>query len=127
MNELLADVPILVVEDDPSGARMLATLLTSEGADVRVVRTAEEALALLRAFPARAIVVDLILPGTSGLDLIRRLTADATTRGGVIVAVSVVNGPRIEEEALASGCVAFLRKPIDTQLLPRILATHLRG
>jgi len=117
--EGLAGVPILVVDDDPPGARLLRVLLAGAGADVRTAHSAEEALTLLAESPARLVVVDLILPGMSGLLLARRIK-DAWP-GTVTVAISVAHGPDVERHAHASGCVALLHKPIDvTTFVPTI-------
>jgi CheY-like chemotaxis protein len=121
----LPNVPILVVEDDPPHARLLSVLLTNEGCDVRIARTAEEALQLLRAFPARLIVLDLVLPRMSGLLFVRHLKSAASTRDIVIVAISAVNGSEVERLAKEAGCAAYIRKPIDMITFIRTLASCL--
>jgi CheY-like chemotaxis protein len=120
---LLAGIPILVVDDDPPSARLVRVLLAGAGADVRTAYSAEEALELLRQFPARAFVVDLILPGMSGFVLARRLKA--TAPDAVVVAISVVHGAETERVALESGCVALLHKPIDVNSFAQSVARHL--
>lgn len=123
----LTGVPILVVEDDPAGARMLQVLLTHEGADVRVAATAEEALDVLKSFSARVLIVDVVLPTMSGLHLVRLLKADPATSGLVAIAVSVVHAADVERAAVDSGCAAYLRKPIDTETFTATILTHLKG
>ena len=122
----LAGIPVLVVEDDPSSARLLSVLLTTEGSDVRVARTAEEALAILQVFPARLIIVDLVLPSMSGLVLVQTLKRTPSTRGIIAVAVSVVDGLETERMALESGCVAYLRKPLDIQAVVDTLIANVQ-
>jgi CheY-like chemotaxis protein len=108
----LAGTPILVVEDDPASAHVLRALLSGDGAEVRLARTAEEANALLRGFRPRLVVVDLVLPGTSGLLLARQLRSHPATAGAPIVAVTFL-GASAEQAALEAGCSAFFAKPID--------------
>jgi len=122
--EGLAGVLILVVDDDPPSARLLRVLLAGAGAQVRTAHTAEEALSLLAGFPARLIVVDLILPGISGLLLARRIKERSPET--VIVAVSVAHGPEVERHALASGCAALLHKPIDVNTFVQTVTRLLR-
>ena len=110
-HEWLAGVPILVVDDDAPSARLLRVLLAGAGAVVRTAHNADEALALLADFPAQLFVVDLILPGMSGLLLAQRVKEASPT--AVVVAVSVAHGPDVERLALESGCATLIHKPID--------------
>ena len=123
----LAKVPVLVVEDDPAGARMLMALFQSEGAVVRHASNAEDALLLLRDFPAKVLIVDLVLPTMSGLVFVQECKARPSFAGVIAVAVSAMNGPRLEALAVESGCVAYVRKPIDLEHLIRIVVAHLKG
>jgi DNA-binding response OmpR family regulator len=116
----LTGIPILVVDDDPPSARLVRVLLAGAGAVVRTAYSAEEALELLREFPAQAFVVDLILPGMSGFVLARRLKAAAPD--SVVIAISVVHGTETEQVALDSGCAALLHKPIDVNSFVQTIA-----
>jgi CheY-like chemotaxis protein len=121
----LQGLRILVVEDDPASARMLAALCTSEGAEVRIAHTPTEAMATLMDFPARVAIVDLILPRMSGLALVRTIKGSPSTSAIVVVAVSILNGPNIERLSLEAGCVAFVRKPSDIDHLVETVFEHL--
>ena len=120
---LLAGIPILVVDDDPPSARLVRVLLAAAGADVRTAYSAEEALDVLREFPAEAFVVDLILPGMSGFVLARRLKAASPE--SVVVAISVVHGEDTERGAVESGCAGLVHKPIDVNSFVQTIARHL--
>ena len=55
----------------------MAALFAAEGmTDVRIAHNAEEALAIIRTAPVRVLIVDLLLRGMSGLELVERLKAD---------------------------------------------------
>lgn len=123
----LTGVPVLLVENDPASARLLFVLLANEGSDVRIARNAEEALAILKVFAARILVVDLVLPRMSGLLLVRQVKADPSTRDIIAIAVSIVDGPETERLALESGCAAYVRKPIDVQTFAKTVMTHMKG
>lgn len=115
----------MIVEDDPPSSRLLSVVLNTEGCDTRSASTAEGALAVLQEFTPRAIVLDLVLPQMSGLLLAQRLKAEAATRDIVIIAVSAFNGPEAVRVALAVGCAAYVRKPIDAIAFPQLLLSHL--
>ena len=122
----LRGVKVLVVEDDPSNARMLTAVFSSEGAAVRIARSGEEALEVLQGFAADAAVIDLALPSMSGLVLGRYLHAQPESERLVTIAVSALNGPRTERLALQSGFAAFLRKPVDIDQLVVLTAALLQ-
>jgi CheY-like chemotaxis protein len=120
--DLLAEVPFLVVEDDPASARMVAAMLATEGAtDVRVAHSAEEALAVLRDDLVRVLIVDVLLPGMNGLVLVRRLKSELATRHIIAIAVSGSDGAALAAEAIDSGCVALVQKPIEFDTLLAIV------
>ena len=117
----------VLVVDEPAHGATIADLLAAEGCDVRIARTAPEALAILASFPARLIVLDLVLPGMSGLLFARTLKAAPASRDLVIVALSAVNGPAVERVALEAGCAAWMKKPIDGSTFVHTLGRHLKG
>jgi CheY-like chemotaxis protein len=117
---------MLIVEDDPASARLVAALLAAEGTtDVRIAHSAEEALAIIRAAPIRVLLVDVLLPGMSGLALVERLKADGSTCHIVAIAVTGSDAAQIEGDAMRSGCAGFVQKPIDFDKLMRILSASL--
>lgn len=106
---------VLVIDDDPSVRRALDRLLRSAGMTVEVFASTAELLA--RELPAQSVclVMDLHLPGVSGLDLLRRLHAARQS-----LPVLIMTGdpdPDLREQALQAGAVAFLTKPLDEDLL----------
>jgi CheY-like chemotaxis protein len=110
---LLEGLPIVVVEDDPASARLMRLVLATEGAQVDVAQDAASAHELLARTGARAVIVDLLLPGINGLLFVRQLKSDPDRRHIVAVAVSAMNGEETARLALSAGCARYLRKPID--------------
>ena len=84
----------------------------------------EEALLAVQETPPRLIVTDLYMPGMSGITLIRRLKADASTRTIPIIVVTMAD---IEEEttqqALAAGGIACYVKPIRSDTFVSLIKT----
>jgi two-component system, cell cycle response regulator DivK len=117
--------PLLVVDDNPQNLKLARVLLTGEGYTVKVATDAEEALRVLDGFTPRLILMDLQLPGMDGLALTKRLKADPRHRDIVIVALTAYAMKGDEEKALAAGCDGYVAKPIDTDALPRLIATLL--
>jgi len=118
----LGGVPILVVEDDPPGAKLAALLLTQHGANVRIAPNAEEALKVLEDFHPRVVVLDLVLPRMGGLLLAQYIKTDTRLRDTVIVAATVVSGPEVERVVREAGCAAYVSKPINTETFAATVA-----
>jgi len=111
---------VLLVEDDRDQAAILEAVLRHEGFRVLLATTGEQALSLHWSKPVQVVLTDLVLPGMSGLDLIRRLASgDGDVAGGPRVsvpAVVVMTGAAsvaTAVEALQLGAVDYLRKPLD--------------
>jgi signal transduction histidine kinase/CheY-like chemotaxis protein len=112
---------VLVIEDEAAAVRLLRTYLEGAGYRVSAVADGNEGLAAARAKPPAAIVLDVILPGIDGWEVLRRLKLDERTRDVPVVMVTVVDE---QEVGLALGAVDYLVKPIDPQALISVLARH---
>jgi DNA-binding response OmpR family regulator len=116
---------IILVEDDPSLRTLTARALRSHGYDVRTAATGAEMWAMLDGAPADLIVLDIMLPGTSGLDLFRRLRREGN------VPVIFVSARGSEEDrvlGLELGADDYLPKPFSTrELVARVGAVLRRG
>jgi two-component system cell cycle response regulator DivK len=121
----LAGEPILIVDDNPANLKLARVLLTAEGYQVRVATDAEDALAVLREFTPRLILMDLQLPGMDGLTLTRRLKDDPATQDIAVIALTAYAMKGDEQKARAAGCDGYISKPIDTRILAQTVADFL--
>jgi len=104
---------ILVIEDEVLLAKSLCRSIASRGHDCVTAATAEEGLAMLEHSPTDIVLLDLQLPGMSGLEaikLIRRLDPNIS----VIIATAHAT-MATAVEAMRSGACDLLRKPLDTE------------
>ncbi len=124
---------IFIVDDDPDIVVYLTSLLEDHGYDVRAAPDAGTALAALETDRPDALLVDVLLPGRSGLDLLVSIRHDPRLRG---VALVVITGM---DEILQHDCQSYLAshqgvagpdavlgKPVEPRTLLAILA-HLLG
>src|SRR4051812_27232883 len=118
----MAGEPILIVDDNAQNLKLVRIVLAAEGYEIRTAGDAEDAMTLLKSYRPRLILMDLQLPGMDGLELTRRLKADLSWRGLVIVALTAYAMKGDEERARAAGCDDYVTKPIDIDALPRIVA-----
>src|SRR5580698_6354749 len=118
----MAGEELLIVDDNVANLKLARVLLQGEGYEVRTAADAEDALRLLRSFSPKLILMDIQLPGMDGLTLTRRLKSDASTKDIVILALTAYAMKGDEEKARAAGCDGYIAKPIDIDLLPKIIA-----
>jgi FixJ family two-component response regulator len=102
---------IAIVDDDPSVRRGLDRLLRSAGWDVETFASAQEFLSRVSVEPPSCLVLDLQLPGLSGLDLQKRM-ADAGLETPIVFLTGHGNIPA-SVQAMKAGAVEFLTKPFD--------------
>ena len=106
---------VFVVDDDPSMRRSLDTLLRSVGLDVQLFSSAQEFMPANRSDVPGCIVLDVRLPGMSGLAFQEELA-----KTGVALPVIFVTGHGdvpMTVRAMKAGAVEFLTKPFDDQVL----------
>ena len=113
---------VLIVEDDPSAARLLRAFLEPDGHDVRIVRDGESALTEAKRERPAAILLDVLLPGVDGWEVLRRLKADPELTGIPVVIVTVVDE---REVGFALGAADYLIKPVSRSALHAALDRYL--
>ena len=116
---------ILIVDDNTQNLKLARVVLANEGFDVYTASNAEDALQLLRTVTPRLILMDIQLPGMDGLELTRRLKADAATRPIRVIALTAYAMKGDDEKAFAAGCDGYITKPIDVERLPVVVSSYL--
>jgi CheY-like chemotaxis protein len=102
---------VLVVDDLPEQRDIYRIILEHAGFRVVEADDGETAVRLAQAHLPDVILLDVLLPGISGYEVIRRLRADRRTARIRIVVVSAVSSPENHRRAVESGCNEFLAKP----------------
>jgi two-component system KDP operon response regulator KdpE len=116
---------VLVVDDEPQIRRALETTLRGAGYVVDAAATAGEALTRAAARPPDAVILDLVLPDGSGVDVCRELRS--WTQAPVVV-LSVVSEEREKVAALDAGADDYVTKPFGVdELLARLRAALRRA
>jgi signal transduction histidine kinase/CheY-like chemotaxis protein len=121
----LTGVRVLVVEDDEDTRGLIEKVLDTEGARVRTVSSAREALDLLREQPFDVLLSDIEMAGTDGYDLIRELRLRPAQQGGTVPAAALTAYAETEDRqrALRAGFQLHLPKPIQPSELVTVVAT----
>jgi PAS domain S-box-containing protein len=116
---ILANVQLLLVDDDDDTREFLIALLEQEGAIVRSVASVAEALAALEDFWPDVLLSDIGMPGADGYELIARVREMEALRGGKMPAIALTAYAREEERqrALEAGFQMHLSKPVEVDEL----------
>ncbi len=120
-----ADRPasILVIEDDAFMAALLTFLFERERMHVRCLADGRAALEQLAHAPeVDAVVLDLMLPQVSGMEVLARLRGQALWAEVPVLVLSALDGDAEEAQALRAGANDYLSKPFDPQVLSARLA-----
>jgi DNA-binding response OmpR family regulator len=114
---------VLVVDDDPKFAGLVARYLERAGYECAISASGAEALIAVPALDPHTIVLDLMIPAPSGLQVSRQLRAEGWT-GGIII-VSARTNPTDRATAASVGADVFLGKPFPlAELEATIDALH---
>src|SRR5947199_4480407 len=112
---------VLVVEDNRDTSALLRDLLEAEGYQVESVGTGEAALEALEVNPETdLLVLDLMLPGMSGYEVIEKLRAEASQSRVPILVLSALSSPSARIRGLRDGADDYMTKPfLPEELLAR--------
>ena len=103
---------VLIVEDNDLNRKLLRDLLQAQGHDIVEAMDGKEALALLNVRRPDLVIMDIQLPGLSGLEVTNILKADDELKGIPVIAVTAFAQKGDKETMLAGGCDAYIAKPI---------------
>jgi two-component system KDP operon response regulator KdpE len=122
---MAARARVLVVDDEPQILRALRTSLRGAGYEVETAETAEAALAAAAMRPPDAVILDLVLPDGTGIDVARELRTWTTAP---VIVLSAVGEEREKIAALDAGADDYVTKPVGIdELLARVRAVLRRA
>ena len=108
-----ANKKILVADDDSRNRKLLETLLGADGYVVTTVNSGQATLDAVASERPDLILLDLMMPGMDGFEVVRRLKNDAETRDIPIVMVTALDDSGSRLRLLAAGVADLISKPID--------------
>ena len=108
-------IPIYVVDDDQSVRRAFQLLLQSAGLEARTFSSAEDFLDTVNLDDRAIVILDVRMPGKTGLDVMKRLASEKSRMK--VIAVSASDDGPTRDLACELGAMAFFRKPVHDQAL----------
>jgi CheY-like chemotaxis protein/prolyl-tRNA editing enzyme YbaK/EbsC (Cys-tRNA(Pro) deacylase) len=115
--EKVIDAPVLVVEDETETNRLLCQLLQREGVVCQGVEEGGEALAAAVESRPAAILLDLMLPDMSGLEMVRRLRREGSLKRIPWIVLTALDDEASRQCVQELGADAYLTKPLQPQAL----------
>jgi two-component system cell cycle response regulator DivK len=113
----VANELILIVEDNPKNLKLVRDTLQVKGYRTIEAGTGEEGVQLAREQHPALVLMDIQLPGISGVEAFRQLRADPTTRAIPVIAVTASVMAQERQKVMAAGFDGFQGKPISVREL----------
>jgi len=115
---------ILVIDDNPHVVDILGRYLGEEGYGVLSALTSDEGLKLAILSRPELVLLDIALPGTDGIELLKRIRSINPTSRVIMVTGNM--DPALARKCLELGALAYIDKPFDLVYLKRVIAKALR-
>lgn len=104
---------VLAVDDEPVNLEVIAAALEPEGFSVVGARSAEEAMDLMRSERPDVALLDVMMPGENGIELCKRMRADATLASIPVLFVTALDAASNRRISLEAGADDYIEKPVD--------------
>jgi two-component system cell cycle response regulator DivK len=104
---------ILIVEDNDKNRKLVRDVLTFKGYETIESETGEEGVRLAEERRPSLVLMDIRLPGIDGVEALRRLRAEETTRGIPVMAMTASVMSEDRQKIVAAGFDAYQSKPIN--------------
>jgi len=111
----MASALILIVEDNEKNRKLVRDVLLFKGYRIAEAETGEDGVRLARELRPALILMDIQLPGISGIDALAQIRADETTRAIPVIAVTASAMTTDRSKILAAGFDGYQSKPINVK------------
>lgn len=116
---------VLIVDDNELNVKLFNDLLEASGYGTVTTQDGHQAVALAREHAPDLILMDVQLPGISGLDITRTMKSDDGLKQIPVIAVTAHASKEDEERIRQSGCDDYVSKPIDIAMFLETVSRYL--
>jgi len=103
---------VLIADDDHVTVQLLSSVLKASGFELTIARDAMQAVMMAMRNPPDAVILDIGMPGGSGLQVLERLKKSTKTNAVPVIVVTALTDPALPRKAAALGADEFFTKPI---------------
>lgn len=118
---------VLIADDEPSIVTSLEFLMQRRGYEVRVARDGDEAMRLVGSFQPHVVLLDVMMPRRSGVEVCREIRGNPAWRGIKVVMISAKGREIDVDRGVAAGADAYVTKPFSTKALVATVDELLAG
>lgn len=108
----MTEKTILIIEDEPDAAELFAEMMRVSGFNVLKITSSASAFAMLADKQPDLVVLDIMMPDVSGLEVLQYIRSDPTLERTPVVIVSAKSSPSDVKVGLDAGATAYLVKPV---------------
>ena len=123
----MANELILIVEDNEQNRKLARDILAFRGYRIAEATTGEDGVQMATSEQPALVLMDIQLPGISGIEALRRLRADEATRRIPVIAFTASVMPQDRSQIMTAGFDAFVSKPISVREFTDCVARTLEG
>lgn len=117
---------VLVIDDQPINQQVLALILERNNLRVRVAGDGDRGLELVQREPIDLVLLDIMLPGLDGYEILSRLSGDPATKDIPVILISSLDTVADKVRGIELGASDYITKPFDPQEVLARVRTHLR-
>ena len=119
---------VLIVDDEESMRLLLAKILATQlKAEVTLAGTCEQALRLAGNYAYDAILLDLLMPGVGGFEVLREIRRASPNAATPVIVVSVLSDQATKDRCLKAGASAYVVKPVERNTLISTVRSQIAG
>jgi two-component system, sensor histidine kinase and response regulator len=104
---------VLIVDDERHNRQLLEVMLAPQGLLIQTAASGEEALTLVAQHPPDLILLDIMMPGMDGYQVVRQIKSDPATKNIPIIMITALDDRKARMLGLNAGAEDFLTKPVD--------------
>ncbi len=108
----MTEKTILIIEDEPDAAELFAEMMRVSGFNVLKITSSASAFVMLADKQPDLVVLDIMMPDVSGLEVLQYMRSDPTLERTPVVIVSAKSSPSDVKAGLDAGATAYLVKPV---------------
>ena len=119
---------VLIVDDEESTRLLLASMLSKDlGVEAQLAGTCEQAVRFAGNYAYDAILLDLLMPGIGGFEVLKEIRASSPNMATPLIVVTVLSDQPTRDLCMAAGANAYIVKPVERKALVEAVKAQIAG